>query len=622
MKLLMKLLGVFFALILIVTVGVAIFALTFNPNDHKDFIIQKVAETTGRTLTLEQDLSLTVFPTLGVVINKASLSNPREGFKAANMISFDRAEIGVNVLPLLNKKIEISTINLDKAVINLEVNKQGKENWVFDTPQKEAAQVDATTPTEKAESFSLNDLSVGQLNVSNTVLNYSDAKSGQTVSLNPFNLSMKNLRNASDIPTQADFIFKDGKDMNLEASISSTINADMDTQLFALKKSDIKAKIKSKNAEPMSIEAKSDILAKLSTQEVSLDNLVLAVNSLNLQGNAAVKDFAKPAITFNLRSDELDLNPFMAKPDTTKQKDTKKSAAKETPIDLTFLKNLKLDGQFTTNMLKADKLALADFKADIGGPYGTLTLKDMSFKAFEGAFKGQGLVDARNAVPAFTFKSDIIKANVANIITTYMGDDFISGLMDAQLNISTQGKTNQALMNNLTGTTNFNLGQGVISKWALSKRLNQVLSFIKTGSLAETSDDEFKFTSAQATTNIANGIIRNEDLNVAGVGMDFLGKGFVNLAQQTVDYTLETKLGEGLLEKSSVRSVPIRISGPLSAPSYKIQMTDVVKDKINETISTKANEYLESEKGKALQEKLDKSLGEGATEQLKNILPF
>jgi len=55
--------GTIVVLIVVVIVGVLVFV---DPNDYKDRITAAVNEATGRTLTLEGDLSLKVFPRIGI----------------------------------------------------------------------------------------------------------------------------------------------------------------------------------------------------------------------------------------------------------------------------------------------------------------------------------------------------------------------------------------------------------------------------------------------------------------------------------------------------------------------------------------------------------------------------
>jgi AsmA protein len=52
----------------------AYIAATFNPNDYKPQIQQLVKEKSDRTLTIDGDIKLTFYPTLGADLGRLSLS--------------------------------------------------------------------------------------------------------------------------------------------------------------------------------------------------------------------------------------------------------------------------------------------------------------------------------------------------------------------------------------------------------------------------------------------------------------------------------------------------------------------------------------------------------------------
>ena len=79
--------------VLVVAIGLLVVlavALLFivDPNDYKGQIASKVEEQTGRTLSIEGDMALSVFPWLGLEIGRTQLSNA-EGFGDEPMARMD-----------------------------------------------------------------------------------------------------------------------------------------------------------------------------------------------------------------------------------------------------------------------------------------------------------------------------------------------------------------------------------------------------------------------------------------------------------------------------------------------------------------------------------------------------
>ena len=72
LKILVWLVGIIFTLVIVAAI---VLPLLVDPNDFRDDIGQAVKKQTGRDLTIEGDLKLSVIPWLGVEVGRASLSN-------------------------------------------------------------------------------------------------------------------------------------------------------------------------------------------------------------------------------------------------------------------------------------------------------------------------------------------------------------------------------------------------------------------------------------------------------------------------------------------------------------------------------------------------------------------
>ncbi|MGE4420845.1 MAG: AsmA family protein [Pseudodesulfovibrio sp.] len=121
------LIGLGVCLILFIIAAV-VFMAVFDPNDYKDRISRAVRDETGRTLTFDGDIGLTFFPSLGVRLGGLSLSNA-EGFGPEPMVSVRSALVTVRLVPLLMGKVRFGRLELDRPVLNLGRDAQGRANW-------------------------------------------------------------------------------------------------------------------------------------------------------------------------------------------------------------------------------------------------------------------------------------------------------------------------------------------------------------------------------------------------------------------------------------------------------------------------------------------------------------
>ncbi|MBX3615311.1 MAG: AsmA family protein, partial [Burkholderiaceae bacterium] len=93
-----------------IAIAVAAFLASFDANRYKPELIDAVRERTGRALSIDGDLSLTLLPRLGLSIGPARLSGPGGRGEFAQ---FDAARVGVALWPLLSRRVVVERVRLE-----------------------------------------------------------------------------------------------------------------------------------------------------------------------------------------------------------------------------------------------------------------------------------------------------------------------------------------------------------------------------------------------------------------------------------------------------------------------------------------------------------------------------
>ncbi len=162
---------------MVILASVALY-LFFDPNDYREDISAGVKEATGRDLTIEGELSLSIFPWLAIDIGRTALGNA-EGFSDQPFMRFEKASLSVRMLPLiLRRETAIGSASIEGLVVNLEVAADGTTNWddlsgTQETTQREVPETDAV-PSR---------IDVGNIRVSDANVSYTDAQTGSTYSI-------------------------------------------------------------------------------------------------------------------------------------------------------------------------------------------------------------------------------------------------------------------------------------------------------------------------------------------------------------------------------------------------------------------------------------------------------
>ena len=79
------------ALIALSGLGLIAMVTLVNPNSYKPLIIKAVNDSTGRSLTLDGDITWKIWPNIGLHMEKVALSNP-VGFNTPTMASLNSAD--------------------------------------------------------------------------------------------------------------------------------------------------------------------------------------------------------------------------------------------------------------------------------------------------------------------------------------------------------------------------------------------------------------------------------------------------------------------------------------------------------------------------------------------------
>ncbi len=116
------------SLVVLLVIAVVVLPMLFDPNDFRDDLVAGVKSNTGRDLTIDGDIGLSVFPWLGVELGAMKLGNA-PGFKEPVFASTQRVSVRVKLMPLLSRRIEADKVVVEGLILNLAKNKAGKTNW-------------------------------------------------------------------------------------------------------------------------------------------------------------------------------------------------------------------------------------------------------------------------------------------------------------------------------------------------------------------------------------------------------------------------------------------------------------------------------------------------------------
>ena len=107
-------------------------------NDYKGQIAEAVERQTGRELSIDGDISLSLLPAPALSVKGVRFANI-EGAENPDMASLRSLDVLVAFAPLLEGRIQVQSLELVEPTIRLEVLPDGRTNWSF-TPAEETGE--------------------------------------------------------------------------------------------------------------------------------------------------------------------------------------------------------------------------------------------------------------------------------------------------------------------------------------------------------------------------------------------------------------------------------------------------------------------------------------------------
>jgi len=186
-------------LVLVAIVGLAIFLLTFDPNAYKYKLEELIQTRYQRTLAIEGDIELSLFPRLGLSLQDVSLSEVNSDDTFA---SVESARLAVAIWPLLSDNLVVDHVAVTGFKARVIRDKTGQFNFSnlvgADNHMSQSASPDA--PRDQNSGFQIDiagmDLQQGDLVLQDQItgraitINRLNASTGRITFNQPFNVNL------------------------------------------------------------------------------------------------------------------------------------------------------------------------------------------------------------------------------------------------------------------------------------------------------------------------------------------------------------------------------------------------------------------------------------------------
>ena len=294
--------------VLLLAAALAYVLVFFDPNAHKQELAQLVHDRTGRELNLPGDLKLRLYPWVAIEVGRATLGNA-PGFGAEPMVELEHARLGVKLLPLLHRKLEIGAVTLDAPVIRLAVDATGHNNWA------DLGARDNAPPA--AAGSAAPEFTVASVRIVNGALRYLDRHGGSDVSVRGLNLETGTLSPGHPFDLQLAGIVQQGKTLAVTLKLRGRATLDPDASHYQLAAPTLSLQLNGEGFPAAGLSVATSFAsadADLKAQTLQLPGMVVRVAGAELTGAlAGTKILDAPGFTGPLQLANVPLRSFLEK---------------------------------------------------------------------------------------------------------------------------------------------------------------------------------------------------------------------------------------------------------------------------------------------------------------------
>lgn len=593
-------------LLVIAVIGLLLVAPNFIPMDvYKSQVAQAAERATGRALTIDGDLKLAFFPRLQIELNDVTFANA-EGREPEHMATMDRLTIRLEVMPLLRREVVVESFVLERPVIVLDVDRNGRANWEFDMETNPAPEADTIRDDEDSGGFALNEISLGDVRLVDGDVRYRDRRAGTDYHLQDIDLTVSLPTLQGPLGLDGALTYNDER-LNLDTSIESPrgffdgeqtpVDVALRSDVMRLTFGGSAAMATSGGAIPVTAGGDLDLdvpsvrdlarwtgspietpggfgileisgRAEAAGDAINFANANVHFDEMTGSGALAVNlGGSRPRVTGTLDLDKVDIRPYMGAPtnNNNRRRGNASSEWSTDPIDLSALRNFDADLDLTADEVLTPSVEMGRSVLDVTLRNGVLTANLQEMALYEGSGTAYLEVDARNDVAVIRQRANFSLVQALPLLRDLANFSSLEGIGNVSVDLTTRGRSQRDLVSALNGSGEIMFNNGTLKGINLAQLVRSV------GSAAFdietiTGPQETDFAELGGTFDIENGVLTNLDMRLLNPLLRVTGRGTTNLVQRTVNYRVTpqgvwTLEGQGGRQDVTGLAVPVLITG-------------------------------------------------------------
>jgi len=340
----------------------------------------------------------------------------------------------------------------------------------------------------------------------------------------------------------------------------------------------------------------ADMVFTGSMGSMDIPELGMVLDGSTLEGQLTIEAFDPLQLAFDLNIDTLNLDDYSLVPENANASEDDvevEGAGLFVGSMLLFTGSGDLNvGHLTSGGVKAEGVNIT-----VTSNADEIRLFPMSSRFYGGQHQGDVRVSFSAGQPVLTANQVVSGFEVAGLLQDLSGSTRLRGTGDVYLKVRTELGSSQQIRQALTGDVGISVIDGTIDDVDIPGAVAKATALLgekDVSGLAALATDRFSFSEFIVTGVITQGVFMSDDFILDSSLVSAIGKGTVNLVNETINYTiypvLVNELRTRVPEDFRDVSIPVRITGRLSEPDLSADIAAGITASQNAKLANKADE--------------------------------
>jgi AsmA protein len=341
-----------------------------------------------------------------------------------------------------------------------------------------------------------------------------------------------------------------------------------------------------------------NVLLTKSSAEVG--DIVMKLDDSTMRGMLGVADFAAKALRFDLNVDRIDADRYLPPPAEKPAAKDAKEPPTEIPVDM--LRKLNARGQLSVGEAIFAGIKFTKLRLGVNAREGKARFYPSEASMYGGQYRGDIGIDSTGNVARVTLDEHVTGVNFAPLFKDMFETDRVSGKGSANIKLAGSGRTTDDVMKTLDGTVDFKVADGALEGSDLWYEIRRARALLKQQAIPErpSGPPRTPFTALTGTGTMNDGVMKNDDLNVAMQYLKVTGQGTVDLPKNSLDYRLVAAVlkipREGAdaaqMQDMVDAQIPVKVSGALTDPKVRPDLEGYLKGEVKKKVEEKIKDKL------------------------------